>query len=71
MSNDKPGEKKAFVRSLPWPLQTINGWGRIVPRQTEYPSTCLLSDCRHKCNLRVGNRITSIYIQVADTDKSN
>ena len=37
----------------------------------EYPPTCLLSDCRHDCNMRVGNMTTSIYIQIADIDKSN
>ena len=31
--------------------------------------TFLLSDYRHKCNLRVGNMITSIYIQIAVIDK--
>ena len=25
--------------------------------------TCLLTDCRHGCNLRVGNMITSIYMR--------
>ena len=37
----------------------------------EYPPTCLLSDCRHDCNLRVGNMIPGIYIQIADIDESN
>ena len=36
----------------------------------EYLPTYLLSDCQHECNLRVGNMITSIYIQIADIDKS-
>ena len=37
----------------------------------KYPPTCLLSDCRHDFNLRVGNVITSLYIQIADIDKSD
>ena len=37
----------------------------------EYPPTGLLSDCGHDCNMRVGNVITCLYIQIADIDKFN
>ena len=31
--------------------------------------TCLVSDCQHDYNLKVGNMITSIYNQIAVLDK--
>ena len=44
---------------------------KTLLQRHEYPPTCLLSDCRHDCNLRVDNMITSIYIQIADIDNFN